>query len=301
MTTVKKEHKNHRITKLYPMTSFGVVSGISKQVRVTRLENRFNPAVAFPHKHNFYHIVIITKGKGWHEIDFHRYPAKAGSVFFMLPSQVHSWFFSPATTGIVIEFENLAALANDDSLLFSELVNPGVHAIDLEGEEKEKIFQLVDEMINEYSKEESHFETILKMNLGKFLAFYYRFCEKINLAKDGEKNHSTSISQFRIQFLECLEKNYKKEHSVEFYAKIFNLSAKSLTAKVNRIIGKNVRDLIQERCLLESKRLLAYSDYSINEISSELGFEDPNYFTRLFRLKLNSTPTKFRQKVRHIH
>ena len=71
-----------------------------------------------------------------------------------------------------------------------------------------------------------------------------------------------------------------------------------ITAKVNRVIGKSVRGVIQERCILESKRLLAYSDLSVSEISDELGFDDPNYFTRFFKLKTKNNPGKFRQKVR---
>lgn len=97
-----------------------------------------------------------------------------------------------------------------------------------------------------------------------------------------------------------VEGNYKYHHEISFYAEMMKLTSKSLTAKVNRTMGKNVRSLIQERCILEAQRLLAYSDLSISEISNELGFVDPNYFTRFFKLKTKSSPGKFREKVKKL-
>ncbi|MBY0413903.1 MAG: AraC family transcriptional regulator, partial [Bdellovibrionales bacterium] len=134
-------------------------------------------------------------------------------------------------------------------------------------------------------------EVILRLSTAKLILFFNRSTQA------GPKKISR-VSKFREDFNELVEKNYKREHSAEFYAKTLKLTTKGLTAKVKRIIGKNVRELIQERCILEGKRLLAYSDLSVSEIALELGFEDPNYFTRFFKSKAKINPGKFRQKVR---
>lgn len=291
---MKKKHDHHHLDTLHPMDSFGVVSGLTKQVRVTRLEGRLVPAVPFPHKHNFYHVVIVTKGSGWHEIDFKRYEVKKGSIFFMLPAQVHSWGMSKDTTGVVIEFEGLSMFSGDESFnVFSEALMPTENHFTVSGQMREEIFTQVQNMLLEYEEEKKDFEILLMFNLAALIVHFSR------IIKDNPKKISR-VSKFREDFMGLVEKNYKKHHNVDFYSKTLGISTKALTAKVNRIIGKSVRALIQERCVLESKRLLAYSDLSVSEIALELGFEDPNYFTRFFTSKTKQNPGKFRQKVRQV-
>jgi AraC family transcriptional activator of pobA len=288
-----KKHTHEHLKKLHPMASFGVVSGITNQVRVTKLENRLDPAVPFPHKHNFYHLVYIENGKGWHEIDFIRHVVKSGAFFFMIPAQVHAWSMSKETKGIVIEFENLNMFSSDESYVLNEALRPAQDYLVFSSEAKTEIAELCQSMLNEYEAEKKDFEILLKLNLAKLIILFSR-------KNIGPLKSITRISKFREEFHELIEKNYKLNHNPEYYAKVMKLNPKSLTAKVKRIIGKNVRDVIQERIVLESKRLLAYSDLSISEIATELGFIDPNYFTRFFKLKTKINPGKFRQKVRHI-
>ncbi len=290
----KKHDHHHHISTLHPMDSFGVVSGVTKQVRVTRLEKRLIPAVPFPHKHNFYHLVVITKGSGWHEIDFKRHDVKKGSVFFMVPAQVHSWSMSKETCGIVIEFEGLSMFSGDEAYnIFSDALMPSVNSFEIVGQTREEIFNYCQKMLSEYEEEKKDFEILLRLNLATLLLLFSR------IIQDRPKKVSR-VSKFREDFINMIEKNYKRHHSVEFYAKTLGISPKSLTAKVNRIIGKSVRDLVQERCILESKRLLAYSDLSVSEIAAHLGFDDPNYFTRFFKAKTKQNPGKFRQKSRQV-
>jgi AraC-like DNA-binding protein len=290
---MKKHHHHEDLKTLHPMRSFGVVSGITSQVRVTRLEDRLNPAVPFPHKHNFYHLVFITKGSGWHEIDFKRHPVKSGAMFFMMPAQVHSWSMSKDTCGIVVEFENLSMFSGDESFVLAEALRPAASYLSLTGEKKSSMSDLYQTMLEEYEAESRDFEILLRLNLAQLIILFSRFLKTTPVKV-------SRISKFRDEFNELIEKNYKTHHNVEFYAKAMGVATKSLTAKVNRNLGKNVREIIQDRCILESKRLLAYSDLSVSEIALELGFEDPNYFTRFFKLKTKTNPGKFRQKVRHI-
>lgn len=288
-----KKHHHEDLKTLHPMRSFGIVSGITSQVRVTRLESRLNPAVPFPHKHNFYHLVFITKGKGWHEIDFNRHSVRSGAMFFMLPAQVHSWSMSKDTHGIVIEFENMSMFSGDEAFVMTEALRPSVDYLALSGESKKTIQEICENMLEEYEAEEKDFEILLRLNLARLVVIFSR-------AIKSKPVKVSRISKFREEFNDLIEKNYKSHHNVEYYAKTMGVATKSLTAKVNRNIGKNVREIIQDRCILEAKRLLSYSDLSVSEIALELGYEDPNYFTRFFKLKTKTNPGKFREKVRHI-
>ena len=61
---------------------------------------------------------------------------------------------------------------------------------------------------------------------------------------------------------------------------------------------KNLTDHLRGRLILESKRLLAHSDLNVSEIAYQLGFEDPSYFTRLFRQVEGLSPREFREEYR---
>jgi AraC family transcriptional regulator, transcriptional activator of pobA len=54
-----------------------------------------------PHSHSTYITILFTRGNGEHQIDFERYPVKAGSIFLLNPGQVHCWTLSKETEGFV--------------------------------------------------------------------------------------------------------------------------------------------------------------------------------------------------------
>jgi AraC-like DNA-binding protein len=71
-----------------------------------------------------------------------------------------------------------------------------------------------------------------------------------------------------------------------------------LNRAIKSVSGKTASDLIIERLILEAKRLLLFSDLSNKEVAFKLNYEDPSYFTRIFRRKTGLTPTEFRSKMK---
>ena len=65
----------------------------------------------FPHKHSFYHLVYFSSGAGSHSIDFVNFPVTPGSIYFMIPGQVHTWEFEDQPTGFIVNFSE--AFIND--------------------------------------------------------------------------------------------------------------------------------------------------------------------------------------------
>src|SRR5690606_29780624 len=66
---------------------------------------RNNNNLVFPHRHNFYQMVLFLSGEGSHEIDFKQYPIERGQVYFMGPGQVHSWMFQGDMKGYIVNFD----------------------------------------------------------------------------------------------------------------------------------------------------------------------------------------------------
>jgi AraC-like DNA-binding protein len=285
------------IKRLHSMSEFGTVFGATQIIRVNRLEKRHKPLVPFPHRHAFYHLVAVTSGYGWHEIDFERFSISPGKVFFMKPGQVHSWHLSEKTQGFVIEFEESAIPTKgpETGTILQIVKSLQAHYAHSKTKAKypSKVFGILKAMLSEYEDQASNFELALKHYLTTLLI-------ELSRLNESTATQPLSVDPTLDRFFSLIEENYQKQHEVAFYAQQLAASSKSLTMRSFRAYGKSARTFIQDRLILESKRMLAYSNLSIAEIGYELGFEDPNYFSRFFREHVGATPGDFRNKTRDL-
>ena len=279
------------LSKRYPIESLGIVQATRGEIRAERLEDRITPRVPFPHKHDFYQIVVITKGLGWHQIDFQRYKLKPGQIFVIKPGQVHDWEMSSTTQGYILEFtsESLAQSLVSNTSIHTRLSNLS-DMIPCPDKAKSRFMDQCEVMCGEFDKNEWARESSLRSWLNLILITLYRLDSNENR---GAKENDDVIEKFEG----LVEENFRQEHRVEFYAEKLKLSPRALTMRLSRTLDRSARDLIQDRCLLEARRLLAYSSQPISQISDFLGFQDPNYFSRIFKSKTGLTPAKFRERV----
>ena len=109
-----------------------------------------------------------------------------------------------------------------------------------------------------------------------------------------EGRHHPSDLDLYSRFKLLLENNYTEKQSVDFYAQELAVSARTLSNTLKMLTGKTCVQLLQDRTLLEAKRLLLYTDKSCKEIAFELNFKDTSYFTRFFTRLEGSTPSAFK-------
>ncbi|MDN5289120.1 MAG: AraC family transcriptional regulator [Mucilaginibacter sp.] len=91
-----------------------------------------------------------------------------------------------------------------------------------------------------------------------------------------------------------VEMNYREQHGVSYYAGRLNKSPKTLSNLFALYSHKTPLQIIQERILIEAKRLLFYTDKSAKQITYELGFDDAAYFSNFFKKHTALSPTDFR-------
>ena len=183
------------LQKLYPMQDFGVVTGLQTTLRIQRFSDRLVPLIPFPHKHSFYHLLVITSGKGWHDIDFQRYPLEKGRIFLMKPAQVHSWQIDKKAEGFVIEFEEEVFKAHPSFAvkiqhLFQIL--PDSFRID-DKKTFDEIVNLCQSMLREYQERSPDYEILNCLELFTFL-IRLSHVRKLKLKKlMNERHHQQQI------------------------------------------------------------------------------------------------------------
>jgi AraC family transcriptional activator of pobA len=281
-------------TLLHSIDSFGILKVSLSSIRIEKLEDRIKPRVPFPHRHDFFQIILITAGSGQHQIDFNRHKVVSNQIFIMKPGQMHSWELSKGVKGYVVEFNHQSLnLSTANSELINQFsLSPDVHHF-RHKHDFQMLIKLSEIMMTEFKAQREMHDLCLQSYLLSFVIQIIRSDER----RVKQEKIITIIENFK----QLLENNFKEAHTVGFYSQRLGVSSKALTMQLSRSIGKPPRVLIQERILLESKRYLAFSGLSIADIGYKLGFEDANYFTRFFRLHEKQTPAQFRKKINVEH
>jgi AraC-like DNA-binding protein len=111
-----------------------------------------------------------------------------------------------------------------------------------------------------------------------------------NEIKDSNFQKLTAIK-------DLIEENYKEEKNSDFYARKMGLSSKRLNEIVKKASGCTITQMIHNRLILEAKREMVSQNKTIQNISYELGFENPSYFSRFFKKHENISPKEYSQKL----
>jgi AraC-like DNA-binding protein len=101
--------------------------------------------------------------------------------------------------------------------------------------------------------------------------------------------------QYLAVFRQLLGKNFKERKPVSSYAKDMNITEKRLAQATLHTVGKTPKQLINERLILEAKRLLIHTQQTAKEVGYSLGFEEPTNFIKYFRKHAHCTPIQFKE------
>jgi len=114
--------------------------------------------------------------------------------------------------------------------------------------------------------------------------------------KTEENFNALDIQQEDIvrEFNFLVESHFRTKHSVAEYAKLLNKSPKTISNLFGKLSNKSPLQFIQDRIMLEVRRLLRYTDMSISEVGYEVGFKDIQSFSRFFKKREGISPSRFR-------
>jgi two-component system response regulator YesN len=90
--------------------------------------------------------------------------------------------------------------------------------------------------------------------------------------------------------------NYKEDISMEQVAEYVNLSPHYFSKLFRQQAGETFIDYLTRLRINEAKRLIAAEEMSLKGICYEVGYKDPNYFSRVFKKTAGITPSEFRQQ-----
>jgi len=265
------------------------------QVEVFDANRHFK--VSYPHRHDFYEVLLIMKGSGLHIIDSNEYEIKPPCIFFMSPGQTHKLKLSNDIDGFIFLFTSefyLLNQSNKNRLLefpFFFSVNQDNPPLLLHNQQDVLFIKsLFERGCNEIAKAEHALDEIIRSLLDLILLSAVQlYPRSVEIQKS--KGHILVKN-----FLQLLEENYQKNQRVNDYAENLAITANHLTQVVRQLTGKTPSEIIQEKINVEIKRLLLHTNLTVAEIAENMNFGDNSYFTKFFKKNTGLTPLQFRKK-----
>jgi AraC-like DNA-binding protein len=250
-----------------------------------------NDLIQDTHRHNFFFILALLKGKGDHTIDFIPYKIKNHTIFFMRPGQVHQLNLKAGSTGYLIQFKKDFYLTNDKNsgLLLRKASSKNIQLPDVKT--FNKLYSILTEIFRESNTKNEKYSEVINASFSIFFIELVKYQQKIEQNMDK----GSVLNQDRLEdFMELLDAHISKNKQPAIYAKMLNLTPYQLNTITKTALGKTSSDLINEQIILESKRYLLSTSNQVKEIAYHLGYEDTSYFIRFFKKHTGLSPEVFR-------
>jgi len=246
------------------------------------------------HKISFYAIILITKNKGIHSINYHEYEYKEGTVFVIRRDSIHKFHQYKSNGKLLIFTENFVVRYLDElqSLklfqLFNELL--GSPKLQLSKEEFIEIKAFINQIKKEYiDVSDAHSLEIIRSLLHVLITRLFRLKSKANDAFENKKY----LPQF-ISFQKLVERDCFESKKVAYYAQLINVTPRTLNNITHSIVHKSAKSLINEILIIQIKRLLINTTLTINEIAYKVGFQETSNLFKYFKKQTGLSPNSFR-------
>jgi AraC family transcriptional activator of pobA len=247
------------------------------------------------HRHDFFFILALKHGEGFHEIDFTPYNVGNHSIFLMRPGQVHQLALKTGSTGYLLQFK--ADFFYSQNRLSQQLLRKVSHInyCNPDPDGFVKLDSILAYIFKEFTEKQDGYQEVINSNLSIFFIELIRH-RKSNTAPSSD---ITAYSQEQLEKFSALLETHIAEHKqVKVYAGLLNLSTYQLNAITKASLNKTPSELINDCIILESKRQLLATSNQVNQIAYHLGYEDVSYFIRFFKKHAGASPEAFRQNFK---
>lgn len=249
------------------------------------------PIAMEPHTHDYYCMGILIKGTTDHVVDLQTITVDGPALLLLNADQVHQHNPVRNCHMVSICFLPDFLMGEKEEVfenLYSVFSQPLAYLKPAMIEELRPFIDLIiqqQEGRNDIDILRSLFRIILRLTAG--------YChEQRQPASDSKKN------ELYQGFNVALKQSFKNNHQVAHYAEMLNVTPEMLTITIKQYTDKTPKQIIDDRLVMEAKRLLYWSTKTVREIAWELGFETDAYFNRFFKKHTSRTPKEFQRRAR---
>lgn len=274
-----------------------------------RFERRqIDHAIDAPQRPEFHTIYIGIRGQGHLFVDFQKVPIGAHTLTFVARGRVQQFAVDRAGAGsaagrgrapsgeggvdawmLMFAPEFLMAGAAPDPLALPATLSPSwmPPALAVPAAEHRALLALADQLDAEHARADALQPWLLAALLRVVLLRAERLIDR-----------GPPLPAALQRFFTILEADHARTRSVAHYARRAGISPRRLAELLHAHTGKPTKQVIDERVILEHKRLLVHTELSVKELAARTGFAEPTNLVKFFRHHTQQTPLEFR--ARHV-
>ncbi|WP_419486732.1 helix-turn-helix domain-containing protein [Chryseobacterium bernardetii] len=249
---------------------------------------------------SFYKITFITRNRGRLKYGRNYYDYDEGSMLFMAPNQlVGSTDYNSETYCYIL-------LIHPDFLLghpiarkikqysyFSYTSNEALHLSDSEREVILSVYRIMEQELNSRVDEFSQEVVIAQLEL--LLSYVNRFYKRQFITRKAVNNDILQRTETILDdYLNTQTSIHQGLPTVQYLSDQLKISPGYLSDLLRSLIGQNAQQYIRGKVIEKAKERLTNTDLTVAEIAYELGFEHPQSFSKMFRLRTGLSPLEFR-------
>ncbi|SFW78346.1 helix-turn-helix domain-containing protein [Chitinophaga sancti] len=253
----------------------------------TALMGDYTPLLRKP----YYFLLFVLEGTTRHGIDLQQFDVTADQLLFVLPHQIHHVPDGKKGTNFFklgFDESSLSLLPRQYPFLINPLNNQKIQFSPAAAARLKSIFEMLLGLLSRMDTDPELILAHLNSLLTEINAAYFAV----------EKRPANDRLSAFIRFKLLIENNLTEHPSIIEIAEELALNPNSLYNMVKQYSGLSPKEFITNRLILEAKRRLYYNKQSsIKELAYELGFNDPEYFSRLFKKVTGQTIGEFVQDL----
>ena len=267
-------------------------------VRIDRISDSFIAArfddIGQPHRNDHYVVILLTAGNAELQVDFRKVEVVRNSLLLLLPGNIQRAVrFNDNSSGYILFLD--AKLIDEPAgfMIESSLFNGPL--LPLSGPDLEWFTQYFELLLHTY-----HDYSLGSLHRGAVNAFatpgIYKMAAGFQAnAKHAARQHSPRSIEVTRRFKQLVRKHYKELKKPSDYAQLMRFSMSYLSDTIKAVTGFTASYFIQQDMLREAQRLLCYTNLSIKEVASHVGYDYARYFNRIFSKLAHESPCQFRE------
>ena len=281
-----------------------IFEGILDGVVVDRVVRGDEFSMPTMHFHPEFEIYYLLDGARYYFIENKTYPINKGSLVLVDAMQIHK----TSACGKAVHDRFLIELTSEPfsgflksvcgltlKSLFSE--HAGIWELDEAG--RRHVEALLYSIADEFKCQRAHYSNIVMMKIAELLLFVTRLKTGGRAGTEASLSESSKHTQIH-GVTEYISENYDKVKSLDEICRLFYISKSYLCRIFKEVTGFTVQEYINMRRIKKAQELLEESDMNVSEISAALGYGTMTHFGRVFRKYTETTPLKYRRKMRLI-
>jgi AraC-like DNA-binding protein len=287
-------------TAAVPLYGFQPPVGTPYGLEVNTIEDFFvqhddwpwNPPV--PGRATFHYLIAVTEGELLHDVDHVTRRVTPGQWLWVRPGHAQCWHPPGAVRGPFILFEPDVLRSDVAGLLAAITAHDAPAVLSPLPDDARWLQQTALQLLDEHralGRRPLPVHHALRRSLLESLLL--RLANAPGLGPIGAARAGTGRGGTYARFLDALELRFRELHHAADYAQLLGCSVRTLSRAARDATGEGVRELIDERRLLEARRLLANARWDARTVAVHLGFSDPANFGRFFRNRTGLTPAAF--------